>query len=138
MPRQKGKELIGTLNPEYPAAAIHFRFEKPDIPHYEGPQLAFCQYLKYTQDTGKHFCIDVNDDACYCKLVMGMIDMPPVTASGQAGYDFGCCKAPIANQRLYQRLPILLPDTIHDRDDPNLQKQHPMRTRVLFLLLCSD
>ena len=79
-----------------------------------------------------------DNDACYCKLVMGMIDMPPVTASGRADYDFGCCKAPIANQRLYQRLPILLPDTIHDRDDPNLQKQHPMRNRVLFLLLCSD
>ena len=113
MLRQKDKELIEKLNLEYPAVAIKFRFEKPDVLHYEGPQLAFCQYLKYTQDTGKHFYIDVNDDACYGKLVLGMIDMPPVTASGQAGYDFGCYKAPIANQQLYQKLPILLPNTIH-------------------------
>ena len=41
MLRQKDKELIEKLNLEYPAVAIKFRFEKPDVPHYEGPQLAF-------------------------------------------------------------------------------------------------
>ena len=42
-----------------------------------------------------------------------MIDKPPVTASGQAGYDFGCFKTPIGNQQLYQKLPILEPNTIN-------------------------
>lgn len=113
MLRPKDKELIQKLNLDYPAVALKFRFEKPDVPHYDGPQLAFCQYLKYTQDTEKHFYIDVNDDACYGKMVLGMIEKPPVTASGQAGYDFGCYKAPIANQQLYQKMPVLVPNTIH-------------------------
>ena len=77
-----------------------------------GEALAFCQYLKYTQDSGNHFYIDVHDDACYGKVALGMVDKPPVTAFGQAGYDFGCYKTPIGNQQLYQKLPVLEPHTI--------------------------
>lgn len=113
MLRENDKALIKKLDLEYPAIAIKLRFEKPDVPHYEGEKLAYCQYVKYAQDTKKHFYIDVNDDACYGKLILGMIDKPPVTASGQAGYDFGCFKTPIGNQQLYQKLPILEPNTIN-------------------------
>ena len=113
MLRGKDKELLKKLDLPYPAVAIKFRFEKPDVPHYDGKTLAFCQYVKYTQDTGKHFYIDVNDDECYGKMVLGMIDKPPVTASGQAGYDFGCYKSPVGCQQLYQKMPILEPHTIH-------------------------
>lgn len=113
MLREKDKELLKKLDLPFPAVAIKFRFEKPDVPHYDGKALAFCQYVKYTQDTGKHFYIDVSDDECYGKMVLGMIDKPPVTASGQAGYDFGCYKSPIGCQQLYQKMPILEPHTIH-------------------------
>ncbi|MBE6015440.1 MAG: hypothetical protein E7241_08785 [Lachnospiraceae bacterium] len=113
MLREKDKELIKKLDLEYPAIAIRFCFEKPDCMHYDGEKVAFCQYVKYAQDTGKTFYIDVNDDACYGKLAMGMIDKPPVTASGQAGYDFGCFKTPMGNRMLYQQLPILEPGTIN-------------------------
>lgn len=112
MLREKDKELLRKLELPYPAVAIKLRFEKPDVPHYDGEKVAFCQYVKYAQDTGRHFYIDVNDDECYGKMVMGMIDKPPVTASGQAGYDFGCYKSPVGCQQLYQKLPILEPNTI--------------------------
>ena len=112
MLRDSDKEVIRKLDLEYPAVAIKFRFEKPDAPHYEGEKLAFCQYVKYTQDTKKHFYTDMNDDACYGKLVLGMEELSPVTGSGQAGYDFGCYKTPSANQQLYQKLPILVPHTV--------------------------
>ncbi len=107
------KALIEKLDLEYPAVAIRFCFEKPDVPHYSGEKLAFCQYVKHAQDSKETFYIDVNDDACYGKLAMGMIDKPPVTASGQAGYDFGCFKTPMGNRMLYQKLPILEPNTIN-------------------------
>lgn len=113
MLRQKDKELIEKLNLEYPAVAIRFCFEKPDCPHYDGEKVAFCQYVKYAQDTKKHFYMVCEDDACYGKLAMGMIDKPPVTASGQAGFDFGCFKTPMGNRQLYQQLPILEPHTIN-------------------------
>ena len=97
MLRESDKALLRKLELPYPAVAIRFRFEAPEAPHYAGEKLAFCQYVKYTQDTGRHFYIDVNDDACYGKVALGMVPKPPVTAFGQAGYDFGCYKTPIGN-----------------------------------------
>lgn len=113
MLRLSDKELIKKLDLNYPAVAIKLRFEAPDVPHYTGEKLAFCQYVKVAQDTGNHFYITADDDACYGKMAMGMIDKPPVTASGQAGYDFGCYKSPVGCQQLYQKLPILEPHTVN-------------------------
>ena len=112
MLRETDKALLEKLALDYPAVAVRYRFEKPDAPHYDGAPMAFCQFVKYTQDTGKHFYTNENDDACYGKLALGMSELQPVTASGQAGYDFGCFKSPIANQQIYQKLPILVPRTV--------------------------
>lgn len=109
----KSKGLLKKLDCPFPPVAIKLCFEQPDVPHYEGEPLAFCQYVKYTQDTGKTFYTTVEDDACYGKMALGMIEKPPVTASGQAGYDFGCYKTPIGCQQLYQKLPTLIPNTVH-------------------------
>jgi len=110
----KAKELIEKLNLEYPAVAIKLLFEKPEgVPHYEGEKLAFCQYLKHAQTSGIKFYITADDDACYGQLGLGMIDFPPVTASGQAGYDFGCYKTPLGCQQLYQKLPVLVRNTVN-------------------------
>ncbi|MBR2521000.1 MAG: DUF169 domain-containing protein [Oscillospiraceae bacterium] len=113
MMREKDRELIKKLDLPYPAVAIKLRFEPPGVPRYDGPPIALCQFVKYTQDTGKHFYIGIEDEACVGKMVLGMEGKPPVTASGQAGYDFGCYKAPVAAQQLYQRLPILEPHTVN-------------------------
>ncbi|MFH2113198.1 MAG: DUF169 domain-containing protein [Spirochaetota bacterium] len=108
------KELIAGLKLEYPAVAIKMLFEKPkDIPRHSGDKLAFCQYVKHAQTSGGKFYITAEDDACYGRMVLGMIEKPPVTASGQAGYDFGCYKTPSAGQQLYQKLPILEPHTVN-------------------------
>ena len=113
MLRQQDKALIRKLDLSYPAVAIRFCFEAPAAPRYDGGKLAFCQYVKYTQDTRRHFYIGAEDDACYGKVALGMAEKPPVTAFGQAGYDFGCFKTPIGNQQIYQKLPVLEPHTIH-------------------------
>ena len=42
-----------------------------------------------------------------------MIPKPPVTASGQAGYDFGCYASPAACRNLYQKLPVIEPGTVN-------------------------
>lgn len=104
--------LLEKLNLEYPAIAIKFCLEKPDAPHYEGEKLAFCQYLKYAQDTKKHFYITSEDDACYGKLSLGMEDLQPVTASGEAGKDFGCFDTQMPNRLLYKDFPMLPKGTI--------------------------
>lgn len=108
----KAKELLRKLDLEYPCIALKLHLERPGCSHYEGKKLAFCQYVRHAQGTGEHFYIEAADDDCYGKLALGMIDIPPVTGSGQAGYDFGVYKAPIANQQLYQKLPRLVRDTV--------------------------
>ena len=108
----KEKALLKKLELPYPCVAVKYRFEKPDAPHYDGGKLAYCQYVKYAQETGNHFYITAEDDACYGKMPLGMIGKPPVTASGQAGYDFGIYKSPVGAQQLYQKLPVLEPNTI--------------------------
>lgn len=109
----KEKNLIRKLELEYPAVAIKMCFEKPDCMHYDGPEVAFCQFVKYAQDTHKHFYIQKEDDQCYGKLALGMIETPPVTGFGQAGYDFGVYKQQLCNQQVYQNLSILEPHTIN-------------------------
>ena len=80
----KEKALLKKLELPYPCVAVKYRFEKPDAPHYDGGKLAYCQYVKYAQETGNHFYITAEDDACYGKMPLGMIGKPPVTARGGA------------------------------------------------------
>ena len=112
MLNEREKNLIRKLDLEYPAVAIKLNFEKPNCMHYDGPPVAFCQFVKYAQDSGKHFYTEAADDQCYGKLPMGMIDFPPVPASGQAGYDYGVFKQQIANQQIYQNMSVLVPGTV--------------------------
>lgn len=107
------KNLIKKLPLQYEAVAIKLCFEKPDCPAFDGKKSAFCTYVNYAQTTGKKFFISKDDDECYGKLAMGMIEKPPVTASGQAGYDFGCYATPGACRNLYQKLPIIEPHTVN-------------------------
>ncbi len=113
MVNENDSRLLAKLQTSYPAVAIKFCLEKPaDAEHYEGEKLAFCQYLKVAQDTGKHFYITAEDDACYGKLSLGMADLQPVTASGEAGKDFGCFDTQMPNRLLYKDLPMLPKGTI--------------------------
>lgn len=112
MLKENEKRLLAELELPYPCVAIKYRFERPECSCYEGEKLAYCQYVKYTQDTGRHFYIAKENDDCYGKVALGMEDKQPVTASGQAGYDFGVYQSPIANQQLYQKLPVLIPGTV--------------------------
>ena len=113
MLNENDSRLLAKLETKYPPIAIKFCLEKPaDAEHYDGNKLAFCQYLKYAQDSGKHFYITAEDDACYGKLSLGMEDLQPVTASGEAGKDFGCFDTQMPNRLLYKDLPMLPKGTI--------------------------
>lgn len=62
--------------------------------------------------TGRTFCVNKDNDDCYGKMSLGMVEKPPVTASGQAGFDFEMYRTPLACQQLYQKLPVLVPGTV--------------------------
>ena len=108
----KLKSKISELNLEYCAVAIKFWLEKPSCPHFDGDKNAFCTYVNAVQKSGKRFYIEEADDMCYGKVSLGMIEPPPVTASGQAGFDFGCYQTPAACRGLYQNLPTIIKGTV--------------------------
>lgn len=113
MINENDSRLLRKLNTTYPIIAIKFALEKPEnVEHYSGEKLAFCQYVKVAQDTGRDFYITAADDACYGKLALGMEDLQPVTASGEAGKDFGVYDTQMPNRLLYKDLPLLPKGTI--------------------------
>lgn len=114
MLNSKMKDQFAKLNLQFPAVALKYHAVKPQkVPQYQGENMAFCMYIKYAQENEKTFYIKKENDACYGKMALGMIPMPPVTASGQAGYDFEIYRTPVACRQLYQKLPVLVPGTVN-------------------------
>lgn len=109
----KAKKMFNKLNLEHPAVAIKYCVVKPKDIEQQKQNASFCEYIKIAQTTGKTFYISKENDQCFGKMVLGMIEKPAVGASGQAGYDFGVYKTPIACQKLYQQLPTLVPGAVN-------------------------
>ncbi len=111
---KEAKEIFGKLGMEYPAVALKYHAVKPqNVPVYEGEKLAFCAYLNKAQTDQKTFCITKENDACNGRIILGMAPATPVTACGQAGYDFEVYRSPASNRQLYQKLPVLVPGTVN-------------------------
>ncbi|WP_316348174.1 DUF169 domain-containing protein [Desulfuromonas acetoxidans] len=109
----KAKQMFARLKLEIPAVAVQYLPVKPQAVEHCDKTLAFCQYVKEAQDTGKTFYISKENDACYGKVALGMVPKPPVTACGQAGLDFGVYKTLSGCRKLYQQLPVLVPGAIN-------------------------
>jgi len=113
MLNEKAKELFARLDLEYAPVALKYCVVKPEgVEHYDG-HFAFCEYVREAQKRGGKFYITKENDACYGKVSLGMIEKPPVTASGQAGKDFGMYKTEAACRKLYQELPVIVPGTVN-------------------------
>lgn len=111
---QKAKDLFKKLNMPYPAIALRYHVCRPEgVSHYEGEKKAFCQYVSHAQQNPGTFYISAADDACYGKMVLGMVPKPPVTSSGQAGADFEMYRSPAGCRNLYQHLPVVTPGAVN-------------------------
>jgi len=105
---EKAKEVFEKLSLPYPAVAVKLCYSKPENAEHVDEKLAFCQFLKKAQTEQRKFYITKEDDECFGKMVLGMVDKPAFGASGQVGYDFGVFKSPAPNARLYNLIPTLV------------------------------
>lgn len=110
---QTAKDLFAKLGMEYPAVALKYCYAQPEGVEHIGKTLSFCEFVKEAQTTGKKFFITKEDDNCFGKMVLGMIDKPGLGASGQAGYDFGVFKSPAPNARLYNVMTTIVPGSVN-------------------------
>ena len=76
-------------------------------------RMSLCQFVSYAQKTHSSFYIDKTNEDCMGRTVLGMVQEPPLGASGQAGFDFGVFRNQDANSRLYYNIPIAIRDTIN-------------------------
>ena len=110
---ERAKTIFEKLNLDMPAVAIQYLPTKPDDTEASDLKLAFCQYVIKAQEAERKFFISKENDACMGKMTLGMIPKQPVTASGQAGVDFGIYKTRSACMKLYQKLPVLVPGAVN-------------------------
>ena len=101
------KEMFAMLRCEYPPIAIKFSFDMPENTERIDKELALCAFVREAQVLNKKFYITAENENCVGRMILGMIDPPPLEGSGIAGHDFGVFRTPAANARLYHSIPML-------------------------------
>ena len=105
---QEAKDLFYKLGFEIQPVALKYCYSQPEGFEHVDEVLSFCQFAKKAAVEDRGFFITVDDDNCFGKMIMGMIDKPPLAASGQAGKDFGVFRTQAANARLYHNITTLV------------------------------
>lgn len=113
----ENKKTLMALPCKYVPVAVKFYAVKPEnfglkYKHTD-KRMSLCQFVSYAQKTHSSFYIDKTNEDCMGRTVLGMVQEPPLGASGQAGFDFGVFRNQNANSRLYYNIPIAIRDTIN-------------------------
>lgn len=113
----ENKKTQMALPCKYVPVAVKFYAVKPEnfglkYKHTD-KRMSLCQFVSYAQKTHSSFYIDKTNEDCMGRTVLGMVQEPPLGASGQAGFDFGVFRNQDANSRLYYNIPIAIRDTIN-------------------------
>lgn len=113
----ENKKTLMALPCKYVPVAVKFYAVKPEnfglkYKHTD-KRMSLCQFVSYAQKTHSSFYIDKTNEDCMGRTVLGMVQEPPLGASGQAGFDFGVFRNQDANSRLYYNIPIAIHDTIN-------------------------
>ena len=113
----ENKKTLMALPCKYVPVAVKFYAVKPEnfglkYKHTD-KRMSLCQFVSYAQKTHSSFYIDMTNEDCRGRTVLGRVQEPPLGASGQAGFDFGVFRNQDANSRLYYNIPIAIRDTIN-------------------------
>ena len=113
----ENKKTLMALPCKYVPVAVKFYAVKPEnfglkYKHTD-KRMSLCQFVSYAQKTHSSFYIDKTNEDCMGRTVLGMVQEPPLGASGQASFDFGVFRNQDANSRLYYNIPIAIRDTIN-------------------------
>ena len=82
------KNNLKKLNFALSPVTVKFCFSKPENVEPVGKSMALCSFIKEAQSSHRKFYVTADDEDCVGRMVMGMIDVPPLEGSGQAGVDF--------------------------------------------------
>ena len=113
----EAKKVLSQLDCAYVPVAVKFLAVKPETFGYKYPKsdqkMSLCQFVSHAQKTKKAFYIDKTNEDCMGRMVLGMVEEPPIGASGQAGFDFGVYRSQAANSRIYYNIPTMIKGTVN-------------------------
>ena len=113
----ENKKTLMALPCKYVPVAVKFYAVKPEnfglkYKHTD-KRMSLCQFVSYAQKTHSSFYIDKTNEDCMGRTVLGMVQEPPLGASGQAGFEFGVFRNQDANSRLSYNIPTAIRDTLN-------------------------
>lgn len=113
----EAKKILMSVPCKYVPIAVKFLAVKPENfglkYQHTDKRMSLCQFVSHAQKTHTAFYIDKTNEDCMGRTVLGMVQEPPLGASGQAGFDFGVFRNQNANSRLYYKMPTAIHDTIN-------------------------
>jgi uncharacterized protein (DUF169 family) len=107
---QQDLSIFNKFNFDRPPVGVKFLPNKPDGLKRLDKVLDFCEMLPEAQE-GNAFYVTKENFTCVGPLILGMIEHEPIFESGQVGPKLEVLKDVRANQRIYQVIPKLAPNT---------------------------
>ena len=100
-PLQTDLSIYNKFNFEKPPVGIKYLLQKPEGIEQLDKSLALCEMLKEAQQRGAPFYFTKENEACFGKAFLGMVESRPTSGNGQIGVDFEIFQEPRANRNIY-------------------------------------
>lgn len=91
---------------------VKFLMTKPIGIEKLSKKFAFCEMISVAQKEGSFYAIKDDFECMAGPRLLGMLELPPYVASGQAGPRLGICDDARVNRRIIQCVPVLTRDSV--------------------------
>src|SRR4030066_282356 len=97
--------ILKKLNLIKEPVGVKFLFKKPEGISQLTKNMPICKMISEAQSSEKPFYMTKDNEDCFGKVTLGMVETPPFAEAGQIGYELSIFKDPRANSRIYNYLP---------------------------------
>ena len=112
-PLRTDLSIYRTFGFDKPPVGVKFLFFPPQgIERLDRP-LAGCEMIQEAQNRTSPFYMSKEDETCFAKMALGMIDAPAFAESGQVGEKYEIFQEARANARLYEHIPMFKRGTVN-------------------------
>jgi uncharacterized protein (DUF169 family) len=112
-PLQTDLSIYSKFGFENPPVGVKFLLTRPEGIERLDKTLALCEMIKEAQGRKSAFYAIKENENCFGKMALGMMEGPDFAESGQIGAALEVYEEPRCNSRLYQHVPMFLRNTVN-------------------------
>jgi uncharacterized protein (DUF169 family) len=112
-PLQTDLSIFNKFKFEKPPVGVKFLYFKPKRIQQLDKSLAFCEMVKEAQQRGSPFYFAKENEDCFGKVPLGMVEAPSWGEGGEFGPRLEIFQEPRANARIYQYVPKFPKSTVN-------------------------